>query len=443
MEEATRDSKFWLKFARNYTASQISVMIGLTSTNIFEVIKVRKMVDSYHCEPSHYQSKSRLSRFLNNAKLFWSGTNGQTTQKNNWPSVFLNNAKQNLYKEAMLASNKQPVFCGAYGNSFSHDSRYYKANKSQEVFNKLKNTVGRRMVYTQPVPQACQQCLPRGNVLEISRKLIEREGVQKIFFGGLKSAILSSMIRVGIFFPTREFFTDYFRENFKQNHFVNDNFNRSIISTFFARTLSTLISFPLEVRKIDSQNNSKFGQSKELGIRKIISDTKMFSVFMQYYQKEMLTSLLFWVTFEKTKENLTKWFNSRKNTFPTPSHNPQGPFENTKFDQNSRTWKRQFNSPSSPHVSEFWLNVMCAMVSGFVSSMATHPNDYLTTITNVLKNQNLKKNGALSVLRDLQHRNGISSVLAGLWMRASKNMFLNGIFFFCYQSLKDDSQSFK
>ena len=381
-----------VSFGKNYLASQISCMIGLTCTNILEVMKVRKMVDSYHCQPSHYQSKSRLAYYLNSARdLFRPNT---MTKNGEWKGSL------HVQPEIGYVPQQQPALStasGVYTTPHAFNSEQHVA------LDRLKQSVSRNMDYIEKLPRACKECLPEGNILEISRKLIQREGVQNIFFGGLKSAIFSSMIRVGIFFPTRDVCIEAFKQNFAPDHFLNQEFNRSIASTILARTVSSFASFPFEVRKIDSQQKSG---GRSLQIRKILSDWKMMSVFLQYNQKEMLSSLVFWVTFEKVKGNM----------------------KNQQYNATQGSGERQNG--------EFWLNVKCAMVSGFLSSLATHPNDYLTTLTNVLKKDTSGQNGALTVINKIKQRNGLSSILAGSLMRANKNMFLNGIFFYFYQSIK-------
>ena len=341
------------KLGRNFIYSQVGGVVALTLTNFLEVMKVRKIVDSYQCQPSHFKLKTRGGFLAHLAHLaeVCRNSSGQTSvsldrpKSSPWssPSKLLTNAKIN---------------------------KYFFQN------------------------EACSHCLPKGNLLNLYRHLISKEGMFKVFFGGLQSAMMSHLVRVGIFFPIREALVDLFKSN---STYESDSF-ASILSSGLARTVSTVVSFPLDVKKIDHQLNnpnspSFFGKEK-IGWRRYIP------TFLQFYQKELFNTLFFWIIYEQVKTSLKK--------------------PNTE--------------------SETLVNIQSAAIAGALSGLLSHPNDYLQTITNLIRN----KQGNVSswqLLRSLHSSGQLTNIASGASLRTTRAFTINILFFSIFEGLKSREAS--
>ena len=306
---------------KHYMFSQIASITAQSSTNFFEVLKVRKIMDSHLCAPEHYRTK---------------------------PKSFL--------LDSLIKSMLRP----------------------KESLNKV---------------PPCSNCLPNQSVFGLFRDLARQEGYSKVFLGGLKPALVSNILRVGIFFPVREALVKIFKSDSSFDFLRRNEAFSSVLSSGIARTISSVCSFPLDIMKIDKQLNIKSSSSNDFF--RISKWGKFVSPFLQFYQKEMVNSLLFWIVYEQFR---------------------------TFFKKNERS-------------SEVWINVQSAAFAGAFSALLSHPNDYFQTVTNSMRNQN-EKVGSWKLFHILWKEKKVSNILAGSLMRTSRGFFINFIFFGIFENLK-------
>lgn len=242
--------------------------------------------------------------------------------------------------------------------------------------------------------QNCTSCLPDGNTFTVIKKLRQQEGIHKIFFSGVNSAIFSHLLRVGIFFPLRETLMSYFSKQFKDNEFIQIEMVKSMTSSFIARSVSTMIAFPIEVRKIDAQLNLKFTKEKTKTSHII---KRLIPTFLQFYQKEIFNTMFFWTIYELRKKYLKKKYQD---------------------------------------MSETQLNIKCAVFSGTFSAFFSHPFDYFQTITNTFRkgNQPLKFS---ELMHHIRNNNGYLSILNGITFRTVRGGCINFIFFSLFENFKE------
>ena len=225
--------------------------------------------------------------------------------------------------------------------------------------------------------------------------LKQKEGLFKLFFQGVESAIASHLLRVGIFFPLREMLLSYIGKSFKNIEYLQNEMIRSIISSFIARTVTTIIAFPFEVKKIDSQLNLKF-QKQNNWIKDLSWMKRLLPTFLQFYQKEMFNTMFFWIVYEIRKKYLKENYD---------------------------------------YLTEVQLNIKCAVFAGTISAFFSHPFDYSQTITNTFR-RDVKPLTTSELLRNLKKRNGYLSILSGITYRTLRGGTINFIFFSLFENIK-------
>jgi hypothetical protein len=333
-------------FSYNFIYSQIGGLFSLTFTNFIEVMKVRKIMDSYLCDSSHFKMKNK-NRMLSNVLEF-------TKNSISMPKFD--------HKDADIKKSSK---CGI---GPSNINKYYYQSSS------------------------CASCLPEGNIITLYRHLITKDGFMKVFFGGLQSAMMSHLLRVGIFFPIREGLVNHFKK-YPNDSFLHNEVYASILSSGIARTISTIIAFPLDVKKIDYQlNQGKIRNKFSLAKWKIYIPT-----FFQFYQKELYNTLFFWMIYEY--------------------------------------FKSYFKQDTS--VSETMINIKSATCAGGLSALLSHPNDYFQTITNSIRNE--KKSGKTwDLFLQLKKNNQLTNISSGIMLRTTRGFLINTIFFSIFESMKNN-----
>lgn len=314
-----------IRIVTNYLYSQIGCIFAIGSTNVLEVLKVKRIMDSYTCNPHHFQSKNYFSYLPQRMKI---------------PS--------NL--------------SGLHANSTTN----------------------------------CSECLPQGNFLIQYRFLIQKYGLRQTIFNGMYNSIAANLVKFGLFFTLREELIKAFKSSrfaFLRNH---ESFS-SILSSTIARTISTIISFPLDLKKIDSQLN----QSLELKSTKVkFSQFRIYLPTMfQFYQKEMFNTLFFWVLYEIFRKHFSR-------------------------DQTR---------------SESRINILSATAAGGISAFLSHPYDYFQTITNSLRHQSLgntKMLGFWQIFQFYRTNNVLPHILSGITLRSSRGFIANIIFFTIFETNK-------
>lgn len=330
METSSSKNKTTLfKLISHFCYTQIAGVSALVFTNFFEVLKVRKIMDSYLCNPHHFQAKTNF-RFL--------------------PQFM----RVSPTASAQLASSG--------------------AN--------------------------CSGCLPQGNLLYLYKYLIRTEGLRRVLFGGISTSMMSHLLRVGIFFPLRE----ELLKKFKSSKFAflkeYESFS-SILSSGLARTVTTIVAFPFDIKKIDSQLNQKFEKNAK---KMKLSQFRIYiPALLQFYQKEMFNTLFFWIVFEIFK----KYFSQDKTR------------------------------------SETEINIRSATAAGGFSAFMSHPNDYFQTVTNSIRRQNLDKAkvmGSWQVIQHYRQKSILPHIASGITLRTSRGFMINAIFFGIFETMKSRKQ---
>ena len=134
---------------------------------------------------------------------------------------------------------------------------------------------------------ACYNCLPERNALLLILHLIREQGYRYVFFSGISNSIYSHLIRTGMFFPIFELFkvkTDNLCSRLKSNGEVYS----ATLASIMTRTVTSALSFPLEISKIRRQSagfkineHSIIKSSQEI----YKNPAKYFSAFLQFYKR--------------------------------------------------------------------------------------------------------------------------------------------------------------
>jgi hypothetical protein len=251
---------------------------------------------------------------------------------------------------------------------------------------------------------ACVKCLPERNSFLLIRHLIKEQGFRYAFFSGISKSIASHLVRSGMFFPIFELFKS---KIFHQFWWLkgNQEVGTSVVASLLTRTITSVVSFPLEISKI-RQQSSNFDLSDNAiksTSRAIFKHPKRyFSIFLQFYQRELYFSGIFWLLFSKL--NLS--YNSNEDGLLSKTH-------------------------------EIFNKGKIAFFAGGVASILTYPFDIIQTNKLLNISEFGHKNG-LNVLRTLKKQHGMSFFTNGLSVRILRGCLINSIYISVYELLKSN-----
>lgn len=236
------------------------------------------------------------------------------------------------------------------------------------------------------IQQKCVGCLPYRNPFKSFFFLLRTEGVRYLLFSGMGQNVGAMMIRTGLFFP----FFDFFKERLAGS--IERELYSSVVSSALTRTITSLVSFPFEVTRIQKQSGKFDGSSLKNSFRIIANDKRHFAkVFSAFWGKEMTFSLVFWSVFEFLRE---------------------------KFD------------------TGFQQKIACAFTAGSISALMTFPFDLVQTYR-VIDFKSEKFNGnSLQLIKNVYEKNGGGFFVNSLILRTCRGAMMNGIYICLYEGLK-------
>lgn len=245
--------------------------------------------------------------------------------------------------------------------------------------------------------QKCVDCLPVRNTFFTMHHIVRNEGLNVFLFSGLNKTMASHFIRVGLFYPIFEMVKSRSKFLFPEE---KKELYSSMVGSGISRSIVTLISFPFEVTKIVSQtklDNKK--KAKLLYTLKAIRKEpyKFSTIFLNFFQREMFFSLLFWWILEKTRKRLN---------------------------EENYSWAD----------SDFKAKIVGAAVGGFVASCCTFPYDIIQT--NKIIHKFPDNLGSIGLIKHLKSKYGWSFLINGMFVRVVRGSTITGIFFSIYELLK-------
>lgn len=242
--------------------------------------------------------------------------------------------------------------------------------------------------YSFPIENRCGDCLPTRSPPKVFKYLILNEGAPYLFFSGISHVLWSHVIRTGMFFPIFETI------KMKLEPKIDRELYRSIISSIFTRTLTSIASFPLEVTRIQKQSAKFPDASLSSSVRQISATPRAFlPIFSSFLQKEVVFSMVFWASYEAFRELI---------------------------DSESSSLMRKS---------------LCAILAGGLSAVSTFPFDFVQTYRTI-DIKKFKGQSFFRVIGDLWKQYDQSLITNSLYLRVVRGCMMNGIFITLYEALK-------
>ncbi len=245
------------------------------------------------------------------------------------------------------------------------------------------------------IAKKCMDCLPSRNSFVIASYILQKEGINHFLFSGLGNAIYANFIRVGLFFPTMEFFKVKTKKILP--HHLNVEMTSTLVGSFIARFFTSVISFPNMVSQIRAQSGEfKKDNTYLKNMHNIVNNPKKYSIsFLAFFQREVVFTMFFWSIYEQMRKMNKKYYND--------------------------------------DINDIQLKIKSSLVGGFFAAFLTYPFDIIQTNVIVSK----QKTDFLRVLSGLRNKYGMSFFFNGLFVRMFKGSIMNGIFFTIYEGLKN------
>lgn len=222
--------------------------------------------------------------------------------------------------------------------------------------------------------------------------ILQKKGAAYFFTGGLREALLGHLLRAGMFFPIFEIVKGSVESK------VSRDLYSSMISAALTRTITSLVSFPLERARVLSQSAPAKRQSLSHAVRGILdSKRQSLSAFGFFWQKEMLFSAVFWGTYE---------------------------------------WMRE--QSSAKH--SLAVRLAAAALGGGLAAAATFPFDVLASYR-ILGPKSRSTWRLGPSLRQLWMAQGLSFFVFSFSLRVLRGIAMNCVYIGVYHTLKEGSQS--
>jgi len=276
--------------------------------------------------------------------------------------------------------------------------------KSKTIFNRVLRKYFAQSLSLIDDSSSCYKCLPERNSILLIRHLIQEHGFRYAFFSGINKSIASHLLRSGMFFPIFELFrtsTDKLFAWMPQNQEVAS----AMLASVLTRTITSILSFPLEVSKIRQQslNFNPNEQAVAKSSQAIINNPRKYlSIFAQFYQRELYFSAIFWMIFSKL--NLIYNHTERADYLSSNYH-------------------------------EIWNKGKIAFLAGGIASILTYPFDIIQT-NKLLNIEEFGHQNGVAVLRSLTRQHGFSFYTNGLSVRILRGCLINSIYISVYELLK-------
>lgn len=268
--------------------------------------------------------------------------------------------------------------------------------KEKTLYSLIKNK--HSVLELKNLKKKCIDCLPLRNSFLTLYHILITEGFYSMFFRGIDKTLFSHLIRTGMFYPLFELIKFRIRPLFSEK---NKEVYSSTVGSGLARSIVTVVSFPFEILKIMAQSGDQnvYRASMLNTIRELIRKRSNYSiVLLNFFQREIFFSLIFWYLFEKRRAYLK-------------AHD------------------------TNHSLSELRVKINSAFWGGFVASIMTFPYDIVQT--NKIIHEKLKNTNSLRLLIWLKNTYGWSILTNGLFVRTTKGCLTTGIFFTLYEFLKE------
>lgn len=246
----------------------------------------------------------------------------------------------------------------------------------------------------------CLDCLPQRNFILTIFHLTKQNGFAKTFLTGIDKNIYMQIVRAGMFFPFFEYFkqkSEWLDKNTPEN---NSKMRSTLVSSFLARAITSIFSFPFEVVKIREQagsENIKILSHLDLAKKFINKKGKYSKIFLVYFQRELYFSLIFWTMMEKLTHKFGEEQNAKK---------------------------------------DLWVTGKSAFFCGALSSLITYPFDLIAT-NQILSSTNFNSSSSLATIKFFVGNYGWRYFLNGLSLRIIRSSINSMLFVGTFQYFKN------